>query len=198
MPEAVAQRYRKGEKTITEDHQDVSVIFADIVGFDALTARCPRRESLPLVNDLVRSFDDAGTRLGVEKIRTIRTGYLASCGLTVPRVDNSRRSVEFAVEMQRILQRFNLTNGTDLSLRAGVDSGTVTSGLVGRSTLVYDMCGATVNLANRIQTVAGRPGIFVTRRICDQMRDVLQFSPVGEITTRKGSQQVWRVETETS
>jgi class 3 adenylate cyclase len=198
MPEAVARRYRTGEETISQDHQDVSVVFADIVGFEALTAAQSSAQSLALLNDLVRSFDEAAARLGVEKIRTLRTGYLASCGLTVPRVDHSRRAVEFAIEMHNIITRFNLKGGTNLSLRAGVDTGTVTSGLVGRSTVVYDMWGDAVNLANQIQGLAGRPGIFVTGRIYDQMRDVVRFSPAGDIDTTTGQQPVWRVETDGS
>ena len=89
--------------------------------------------------------------------------------------------------MHNIITRFNLKGGTTLSLRAGVDTGTVTSGLVGRSTVVYDMWGDAVNLANQIQGLAGRPGIFVTGRIYDQMRDVVRFSPAGDIDTTPAS-----------
>lgn len=70
----------------------------------------------------------------------------------------------------------------------------MTSGLVGRSTVVYDMWGDAVNLANQVQSVAGRSGIFVTGRIYDQMRDVLHFSPAGDIETKAGPQPVWRVD----
>lgn len=157
MPEAVAKRYRQGEETISEDHQDVSVVYADIVGFDALSAQLPSDRSLALLNELVRSFDEAAIRLGEEKIRTLRTGYLASVGLTVPRVDNSRRAVDFAIEMDSIVGRFNGLHATTLSLRAGVDIGTVTSGLVGRSTVVYDMWGDAVISPIRCRASPGGP-----------------------------------------
>lgn len=195
MPEAVARRYRQGEENIAQDHQDVSVVYADIVGFDDLSARLSSDESLTMLNDLVRSFDDAAARLGVEKVRTLRTGYLASCGLTVPRVDNSRRAVDFALEMHHIIERFNLRSGTDLALRAGVDTGTVTSGLVGRSTVVYDLWGDAVSLANQVQRIGGRAGIFVTGRIYDQTRDIQRYVAAGTIETSTGAQPVWRVET---
>jgi class 3 adenylate cyclase len=38
MPEPVVARYREGEETIAQDHQNVTVIFADIVGLDELSA----------------------------------------------------------------------------------------------------------------------------------------------------------------
>ena len=74
----------------------------------------------------------------------------------------------------------------------------MTSGLVGRSTVVYDMWGDAVNLANQVQSVAGRSGIFVTGRVYDQMRDILRFSSAGDIETKSGVQPVWRVETDGS
>jgi methyl-accepting chemotaxis protein len=96
MPEAVAKRYREGEKTISEDHQNVSVLYADLAGFDDFTESMTSARSLDLLNDLVRAFDEAAARIGVEKVRTLRNGYLASCGLTIARVDNARRITLFA------------------------------------------------------------------------------------------------------
>ena len=131
MPEPVVQRYREGEETIAQDHQDVTVIFADIVGLDELSAELSSDELLAIVNRLTRQFDAAAENLGVEQVRTLHNGYLASCGLSVPRLDNVRRTVDFAIEMQRTIERFNAETGHELELRAGIDTGTVTSGLVG-------------------------------------------------------------------
>ncbi len=91
------------------------------------------------------------------RVRTLHNGYLASCGLNVPRIDNVRRTVDFAIEMQRIIDRFNGETGNRLKLRAGIDTGTVTSGLVGRSSLAYDMWGSAVDLANRCRAVRRNP-----------------------------------------
>ena len=65
MPETVAQRYQRGEETISQEHQDVAVVFADIVGFDDYAQTLDATESLAQLNELVRQFDDAATRLGV-------------------------------------------------------------------------------------------------------------------------------------
>ena len=105
MPEPVVQRYREGEETIAQDHQNVTVIFADIVGLDELSAELNSDELLAIVNKLTRQFDAAAENLGVEQVRTLHNGYLASCGLSVPRLDNVRRTVDFAIEMQRIIDQ---------------------------------------------------------------------------------------------
>ncbi|OBG18542.1 cyclase [Mycolicibacterium celeriflavum] len=193
MPEKVVERYREGEETIALDHRDVTVIFADIVGLDVLTKDLTSEEALSIVNRLVREFDAAAENLGVEKVRTLHNGYLASCGLNVPRLDNVRRTVEFAVELQHIIDRFNLETGNHLQLRAGIDTGTVTSGLVGRSSLAYDMWGAAVNLAYQVQSGFSQPGVYVTTQVFETMRDSTQFTAAGEIKVDGRSEHVWRL-----
>jgi class 3 adenylate cyclase len=193
MPEPVAARYREGEETIAQDHQDVTVIFADIVGLDELSTDLSSDGLLAIVNKLTRQFDAAAENLGVEQVRTLHNGYLASCGLSVPRLDNVRRTVDFAIEMQQIINRFNGETGHDLKLRAGIDTGTVTSGLVGRSTLAYDMWGSAVNLANQVQSGSPQPGVYVTSAVYEVMRDSRQFTSVGAITVDGEEQPIWRL-----
>ena len=194
MPEPVVQRYREGEETIAQDHQNVTVIFADIVGMDELVSTLTSDEQLAIVNKLVRQFDAAAETLGVERIRTLHNGYLASCGLSVPRIDNVRRTVDFAIEMQRIIERYNSESDNDLELRAGIDTGTVTSGLVGRSSLAYDMWGSAVDIANQVQSGSPQPGIYVTARVYDVMRDSRQFAPAGEVGAGDDTEPIFRLD----
>ncbi len=194
MPEAVAKRYRGGDQDIAEDHQEVTVLYADIVGFDEYSRDLPSDRALAVLNELVRSFDDAADEHGVERVRTTRNGYLASCGLTVPRVDNARRTVDFAIEMQRILDRFGATKGVTLALRAGLDTGTVTSGLVGRSRIVYDLWGETVNLAFRVQAGTATAGIFMTQSVVDKLPDTIKVLDAGTVAMTEGEQKVWKVD----
>ena len=102
MPEPVIRRYRDGDQTIAEDHVDVSVLYADIMGFEAFSRDRGSEATLETLNELVRQFDEAGAQFGVEHVRTTTKGYLASCGLTVPRIDNARRMVDYAIELTRI------------------------------------------------------------------------------------------------
>ncbi len=193
MPEPVVQRYREGEETIAQDHRDVTVIFADVVGLDELSSELNSDELLTIVNKLTRQFDAAAENLGVEQVRTLHNGYLASCGLSVPRLDNVRRTVDFAIEMQRIIERFNAETGHELELRAGIDTGTVTSGLVARSTLAYDMWGSAVNLAYQVQSGSPQPGVYVTSTVYDTIRDSRNFTSAGVITVDGEEQPVWRL-----
>jgi class 3 adenylate cyclase len=193
MPERVVERYRQGEEIIAQDHQDVSVIFADIVGLDRLQAELTSEQSLSIINELARQMDAAAEELAVEPVRSVHNGYLASCGLNVPRLDNVRRTVDFALETQRIIDRFNAETGRHLSLRAGIDAGRVSSGLIGRSSIVYDMWGAAVNLAYRVQSGSPQDGIYVTQRVYETVGDIAAFTPAGTITMDGVEQPIWRV-----
>lgn len=194
MPESVVQRYRDGEETIAQDHHNVTVLFADTVGLDELTSGMPSEEALAIVNRLVHQFDAAADDLGVERVRTLRNGYWASSGLSVPRLDNVRRTVDFALEMQRIIERFNTEAGTALNLRAGIDTGAVSSGLVGRSNLAYDMWGSAVNLAYRVQRGSPQPGVYVTERVFEVMGDTRDLEPAGTVHVDGADEPIWKLQ----
>ncbi|OBH58317.1 cyclase [Mycobacterium colombiense] len=193
MPEPVARRYRDGEQTIAQEHQDVTVIFADIVGLDDISGKLSGRELVGIVDELIRELDSAAESLGIEPIRTLHNGYLASCGLNFPRLDSVHRTVEFAVEMQDIIARFNSKTGYHLALRAGINTGNVISGLVGRSSIVYDMWGAAVNLAHQTRSSTTQSGIYVTAKVYEVMHDIRRFTPAGTITVGGDEQQIWKL-----
>jgi class 3 adenylate cyclase len=193
MPESVLQRYRKGEETIAQKHQDVAIIYADIVGLDEISNYLPEDELVATVDDLFRQFDSAAEALGVERIRTFHNGYLASCGVVTPRLDSIHRAVDFALEIGRIIDRFNTQSEHQLGLRVGVNTGNVVSGLVGRSSLVYDMWGGAVSLAYQMHSGAPQPGIYVSSQVYEAMRDVKQFTPAGTISVGGVDQAIYRL-----
>lgn len=193
MPETVVERYRDGEQNIAEDHQDVTVIYADLVGVDELSGGLDADQSLKVINKLVRQFDAAAESTGIERVRTTHNGYLASCGLTVPRLDNIHRTVDFAMEMARIVTRFNTEMGSNIQLRAAIGTGEVTSGLVGRSGLVFDLWGGAVHLASKMQDGPREPGIYVSQEVYDATRDTWRYTPAGTVEVGDHQEPAWRL-----
>ncbi len=194
MPETMAERYKRGEETIAEEHDNVSVVFAELVGIDDHAEFLSGAEEIAHLNSIMRGFDEAAEKAGVEKVRALRGGYLASCGLVVPRVDNVRRAVDFAREMRAVVRRFNSQHGTSLDIRAGVDTGTVTSGLVARTSLAYDLWGDAVNLAYRVRAVSSEPGVFISQAAHDRLQDSVPTVEAGTIELRGTTQSVWRID----
>ena len=193
MPDALAERFKQGEEIIAVEHQNVTVIFADLIGLDRLQAELATDASLALVNELIRQIDAAAENFGMETVHTVRNGYLASCGLIVPRLDNVRRTVDFAMECQRIVERFNAETGNDLQLRAGIDTGMVSSGLLGRPSVVYDMWGAVVNLAHQIKDGSPQPGIYVTSHVYEVLQETMQFDSAGSVSVDGEANPIWRL-----
>ncbi|WP_431074854.1 adenylate/guanylate cyclase domain-containing protein [Microbacterium phyllosphaerae] len=193
MPESVAAKYKQGDEAISEAHENVSVVFAELVGFDDYARGLTTEQEIGHLNTLMRGFDEAAEKAGVEKVRTLRGGYLASSGLIVPRVDNVRRSVDFAKNLLGVVERFNAQNGSSIGLRAGVDTGTVTSGLVARTSLAYDLWGDAVNLAYRVRSVTGEPGVYVSQTVYDRTREIFTFTEAGTVEAHGKSETVWKV-----
>jgi class 3 adenylate cyclase len=193
MPEAVVERYREGEQTVAHEHHDVTVMFAEIDGLDEISHDVSSDELVGIVDELFRQFDSAAEALGVERIRTFHNGYLASCGMTKPRLDNINRTVEFALEIQRIIDRLTGETGHPLRLRVGINSGDVVSGLVGPSSLAFDLWGSTVSLAYQINAGSAQPGIYVTPPVYEAVRDSCTLTPAGTISVNGSEQQIWRL-----
>jgi len=195
MPEPVARRYREGEENISSEHRDVSVIYAQLLGFDDYARGLGADEPVAMLNSLVEAFDGAADRHGVERVRSMQdNGLLATCGLVVPRVDHASRTIAFARELTEILDRFNDQHSAGLSIRIGIDSGPVTSGLVGERSTVYALWGEAVDLAHRVREATHSPGIFVSDRVHDSVIGIYQFTEAGTITSAAGTERVWRLD----
>lgn len=195
MPEPVARRYREGEENISTVHRDVSVIYAQILGFDDYSRELKAEQSVSMLNSLVEAFDGAAERHGVERVRSMQdNGLLATCGLVVPRVDHATRTIAFAKELTEILDRFNNQNDADLSIRVGIDSGQVTSGLVGERSTVYALWGEAVDLAHRVRESTRSAGIFVSDRIHQAAMGIYPFTEAGTLTGPSGTETVWRLD----
>ncbi|MEM8827998.1 MAG: adenylate/guanylate cyclase domain-containing protein [Cyanobacteria bacterium P01_G01_bin.19] len=182
LPEPVAERVKKGEESIGDSFSNVTVLFADLGGFMELSESLPASQTVSLLNDLVTAFDDAAEKYGVEKHKTIGSAYMAVCGLSVPRLDHAKRTIDFAKEMLRIVRRFNREKNTELGLRIGVNSGSVVAGIVGKDKFIYDLWGDTVNVANRLQSLGKWNTIQVSQSVHNRIAEFIEdFEPVDNL-----------------
>ena len=195
MPEPVARRYREGEENISTQHRDVSVIYVQFLGFDEFSRTLASEKSVSILNALVEAFDGAAERHGVERVRSMQdNGLLATCGLVVPRVDHASRTIAFAQELADIVQRFNDQHSARLAMRAGIDSGPVTSGLVGERSTIYALWGEAVDLAHRVHEATNSPGVFVSDRVHRAVMGIYPFSEAGTVAGASGTETVWRLD----
>ncbi len=194
MPETLARRYRDGEETISNDYRDVSVIYAELVGFDAFSRSTTSDNSVGLLNSIIEGIDEAAERHGIERVRHLHNGFLATCGLVIPRVDHASRTVAFASELTEIIERSNAAHDATLSIRAAVDSGAVSSGLIGQRAKVYDLWGEAVDLAHRVHAATSEPGVFVSARVHDALKGIYTFTPAGTVPGGRSGESIWSLD----
>jgi len=192
LPGAIAERLKEGEKSIADGFAEVTVLFADVVGFTAFSSNTPAAKLVSLLNDLFSRFDAASQRHGIEKIKTIGDCYMAVSGLPKPRPDHARAMIEMALDMHRELGEFNRQEGTNLQLRIGLNSGPVVAGVIGSIKFIYDLWGDTVNLASRMESTGIPDGIQVSESVYQALRGEYQFEERGLVEVKgKGKLPAW-------
>jgi class 3 adenylate cyclase len=178
---AIAKRLKQGDREIAEQISNVSVLFADLHRFTKLTQLMSPQEVVRLLNELVTGFDEMTDKYGLEKIKTIGDGYMAVCGLGMPRLDHDKRTLDFALEMLSFVRRFSYEKDLHLDLRIGINSGDVVAGVIGKNKLLYDVWGDSVNIANRLKSACPPGTILVSQDLCSRLHDLYDFELVGEI-----------------
>ncbi|OWZ17349.1 Phospholipid-transporting ATPase [Phytophthora megakarya] len=154
LPEHVVQRMQKGDTLISEDEQDVTILFCDIADFASFVNRFSPTEVVSLLDRVYSLFDQICQKHGVRKMETVGKTYMACAGLQGK--DQGReaalRAVSMALDMLASLEKCRASNGNGIKLRIGVHSGRVVSGLVGMKKQQFSLFGDTVNTASRMQS----------------------------------------------
>ena len=179
LPPAIAERLKAGETTIADSFPDVTVLFADLVGFTELSSQIPARQLVSLLNDIFSMFDLLAEKLHLEKLKTIGDAYMAVSGLPKPRADHAETAAEMALGIQSELARFNLERGTHLQARVGIHTGPVVAGVIGKTKFSYDLWGDTANVASRMESHGVAGGIQVSSVTYERLKEKYAFEERG-------------------
>ncbi|WP_017715622.1 adenylate/guanylate cyclase domain-containing protein [Kamptonema formosum] len=192
LPEPIARQLKENQGSIAEHFNEVTILFADIVGFTPLSARLKPIDLVSLLNEIFSSFDDLAEQFRLEKIKTIGDAYMVAAGLPVPRADHAEAIAEMALAMQAKLHGFRSKLGENLQIRTGMNTGAVVAGVIGTKKFIYDLWGDAVNVASRMES-SGEPGrIQVTAATCDRLKDKYRFEKRGAIQVKgKGEMETY-------
>lgn len=191
LPKAIAERLKQGERTIADRYVAVTILFADLVDFTTLTSQTDPGDLVSLLNDLFSRFDQLADQHGLEKIKTIGDSYMVVGGLPEPRANHAEAVAEMALGMLRAIADLNRARGSTLSLRIGMNSGPVVAGVIGHKKFTYDLWGAAVNLANRMQSSGMINRVNVPASTYELLREKFDLTErgmvfckgVGDVTT---------------
>jgi class 3 adenylate cyclase len=162
LPGAIADRLKAGENLIVDRFDAVSVLFADIVGFTALSSRTSPEKLVTMLNELFSAFDRLAAKHGLEKIKTIGDAYMVVAGIPQPIADHAIALSHMALDMNEAIIEYAKRTGSDISIRIGIHSGSVVAGVIGEKKFIYDLWGDTVNTASRMESTGVPARIHVS------------------------------------
>lgn len=166
IPESTAEELKKRGRARARAYKVVSVLFTDFVGFTKISDRMPATELVKKLDVYFTKFDEIIVKNNLEKIKTIGDAYMCAGGVPVRNNTNPIDTSLAALQIQHyMLQRKNdaIANNEEYwELRLGINTGEVTAGVIGSERLAYDIWGATVNQAQRMEMLGAAGRVTIT------------------------------------
>jgi adenylate cyclase len=181
LPQAIVTRLNGGEAVIADQLSNVTILFADLVGFTRLSSQLSAGDLVHLLNSLFSEFDRLALDFGVEKIKTVGDAYMVAGGLPEPRADHAHAVADMALAMVATVERMNCALPMPLQMRIGIHSGDVVAGVIGTHKFVYDIWGDAVNIASRMESHSLPNRIQISAATQGHIHEHFRLEPHGNV-----------------
>ncbi len=159
LPAAAARELKTSGVVAPRRHEQVAVLFCDIVGFTAYCDRHRAEDVVARLQLLIERFERITESHRMEKIKTIGDSFMATAGMLRFNPEPLRSAVRCGLDM--IAATAEVVK--DWQVRVGIDYGPIVSGVLGRQKYQFDVWGGVVNIAARMTELAS-PGAVALRR----------------------------------
>jgi adenylate cyclase len=174
--------------------KDVSVLFADIVGFTTMSEKMSPAAVSLLLNDYLSRMTDIIFKYEGTLDKYIGDAIMAVFGAPLEMEDHAVRAIRAGLEMQERLEEFNTERkeGPTIRIRIGINSGKAVAGEIGSvNKKEYTVLGDTVNTASRLESSVAKPGMVVIGENTFEMaKGQFEFKSLGKATLKGKEKEV--------
>jgi adenylate cyclase len=186
LPASVAEELQTQGAVQPMYFEDVTIAFADFVGFTVSTEHLPAEDLVHVLHEYFTAFDNIIRRYGLEKLKTIGDCYMFAGGLPERTRSHPVDVILAAFEMIRVTQQLSKQGPVDWKLRIGLHTGPVIAGVVGIYKFAFDIWGESVNFSSRMES-SGAPGrINLSLNTFQRIKDFFACEKRGKVRTKDG------------
>jgi len=194
-PPHLAAKILTGRSALEGERKQVTVLFADVAGFTALSERLDPEDVHDIMDRCFRILTDEVHRYEGTINQYTGDGIMALFGAPIAHEDAPERAVRAALGAQASLRRLGdelrAERHIDLQMRMGLNSGPVVVGKIGDDLRMdYTAVGDTTNLAARLQAAAAPGGILVSDSTAKLIAGRFATEPVGPLVLKGKAQPV--------
>jgi len=188
LPEETARELETNGYAQSRYYENATVLFTDFKGFSTIAGKLAPQDLVAELNDYFMAFDEIVEKYKLEKIKTIGDAYMCAGGIPIANDTHPLDAVHAALAMQAYMEKKNSERkekGIEgWELRAGIHTGPIVAGVVGKKKYAYDIWGDTVNIASRMES-NGEPGkVNISSSTYDQIKEYYQCLYRGKISAK--------------